>query len=93
MTFGGGGVETTVELPKRLGGRTSKYLNSRTEQDRRRVKHQIRAMVGLKSISVAVVTNSGIELMEKIRKGQFKIGRLDSNQATMPEIWQTTLAA
>lgn len=44
------------ELPKRVRTRTSKYLNSGIEQDHRRVKHRIRAMVGLKSFSAAVVT-------------------------------------
>jgi hypothetical protein len=50
-------------------------------------------MVGLKSFCAAGVTISGIELMEKIRKGQFKIGKLGGSKATMPEIWRTALAA
>jgi transposase-like protein len=58
------------ELPKRVRVRTSKYLNNGIEQDHRRVKHRIGAMVGLKSFSTAGVTISGIELTEKIRKGQ-----------------------
>jgi transposase-like protein len=53
------------ELPKRVRTRTSKYLNNAIEQDHRRVKHRIRAMVGLKGFSAAVVTISGIELTEK----------------------------
>jgi transposase-like protein len=81
------------ELPKRVHVRTSKYLNNGIEQDHRRVKHRIRAMVGLKSFCAAGVTISGIELMEKIRKGQFKIGKLGGSKATMPEIWRTALAA
>ena len=80
------------ELPKRVHARTSKYLNNGIEQDHRRVKHRIRAMVGLKRFSAAVVTISGIELTEKIRKGQFKIGKLGGSKATMPEIWRTALA-
>ena len=81
------------ELPKRVRTRTSKYLNNGIEQDHRRVKHRIRAMVGLKNFSSAVVTISGIELMEKIRKGQFKTGKLGGSKATMPEIWRAALAA
>src|SRR5437016_2433459 len=81
------------ELPKRVRARTSKYLNNGIEQDHRRVKHRIRAMVGLKSFCAAGVTISGIELTEKIRKGQFKIGKLGGSKATMPEIWRTALAA
>src|SRR5258708_40286314 len=63
------------ELPKRVRARTSKYLNNGIEQDHRRVKHRIRAMVGLKSFCAAGVTISGIELTEKIRKGQFQDGQ------------------
>ena len=37
------------ELPKRVRTRTSKYLHNGIEQDHRRVKHRIGAMVGLKS--------------------------------------------
>ena len=50
-------------------------------------------MVGMKSFCAAGVTISGIELTEKIRKGQFKIGKLGGSKATMPEIWRTALAA
>ena len=73
--------------------RTSKYLNNRIEQDHRRVKHWIRAMVGWKSFSAVVVTISGIELTEKIRKGRFKIGKLGGGKATIPEIWRVALAS
>jgi transposase-like protein len=66
-------LKKSGELPKRVRVPTSKYLNNGIEQDHRGVKHRIRAMVGLKSFSAAGVTISGIELTEKIRKGQFKI--------------------
>jgi hypothetical protein len=32
-------------------------------------------------------------LAEKIRKGQFKTGKLGGRTATVPEIWQAALAA
>jgi hypothetical protein len=35
----------------------------------------------------------GIELAEKIKKRQFKIGPLGGSEATMPELWQAALAA
>jgi transposase-like protein len=73
--------------------RSSKYLNNLIEQDHRRVKQRIRAMVGLKSFEAAVVTVSGIELAEKIRKRQFKTGKLGGPTATAPEIWQAAIAA
>jgi hypothetical protein len=36
---------------------------------------------------------SGVELAEKIKKGQFKIGKLGGRRATAQEIWQAALAA
>ncbi len=68
-------------------------LNNRIEQDHRRIKQRLRPMLGLKSLLTAVVVIAGIELAEKIKKGQFKIGKLGGNAATMPEIWQAALAA
>jgi len=35
----------------------------------------------------------GIELAEKIKKEQFKIGKLDGHAATMPDLWRAALAA
>ena len=81
------------ELPKRVQVRSSKYLNNMIEQDHRRVKQRIRAMVGLKSFAVTAVTISGLELAEKIRKRQFKTGKLGGRTARVPEIWQAALAA
>ena len=81
------------ELPKRVRVRTSKYLNNTIEQDHRRVKQRLRPMLGLKSFRTAAVVIGGIELAEKIKKGQFKLGKLAGRTATMPEIWQAALAA
>jgi hypothetical protein len=50
-------------------------------------------MLGLKSFRTARVVIGGIELAEKIKKAQFKIGKLGGSKATMPEIWQAALAA
>ena len=36
---------------------------------------------------------SGIELAEKIKKGQFKIGKLGRRRAMPQEIWRAALAA
>jgi transposase-like protein len=57
------------ELPCRVKVRSSQYLNNLVEQDHRRVKQRIRPMLGLKRFDHAVVTISGIELAEKIKKG------------------------
>ena len=86
-------LKASVELPKRVRVRTSKYLNNTIEQDHRRVKQRLRPMLGLKSFRTATVVIGGIELAEKIKKGQFKIGKLGGRSATMPNIWQAALAA
>jgi hypothetical protein len=44
-------------------------------------------MLGFKRFDDAVVTISGIELAEKIKKGQFKTGKLGGCNATMTELW------
>ena len=86
-------LKETGELPKRVQVRSCKYLNNIIEQDHRRVKHRLAPMLGLKSFRTAAVVISGIELAEKIKKEQFKIGKLGGTTATMPEIWRAALAA
>ena len=81
------------ELPQRVRVRSSQYLNNLIEQDHRRVKQRIRPMLGFKRFDNAVITISGIELAEKIKKGQFKTGKLGGAQATMSELWNAALAA
>lgn len=81
------------ELSQRVKVRSSQYLNNLIEQDHRRVKQRIRPMLGFKRFDNAVVTISGIELAEKIKKGQFKTGKLGGPRATMSELWNTALAA
>jgi transposase-like protein len=73
--------------------RSSKYLNHLIEPDHRRVKQRLGTMLGLKSFGTAAVVIRGIELAEKIKKGQYKMGRLAGSKATTPEIWQAALAA
>jgi hypothetical protein len=50
-------------------------------------------MLGLKRFRSASITNAGIELMHRIRKGQFKLGMLRIKEKTAPEIWNAVLAA
>jgi len=49
-------------------------------------------LLGLKSFETAAVVIAGIELAEKIRKGQFKLGKLGGRRAMSQEIWQAALA-
>src|SRR5216684_1829802 len=81
------------ELPRRVKVRSNQYLNNLVEQDHRRVKQRIRPMLGFKRFDNAAVTISGIELAEKIKKGQFKTGKLGGRKATMTELWNAALAA
>jgi transposase-like protein len=73
--------------------RSSKYLNNRIEQDHRSIKLRLGPMLGLKRFRRAATTIAGIELMHRIRKGQFKLGKLRVKNKTAPEIWNAVLAA
>ena len=86
-------MKETGELSKRVRVRSSQYLNNLIEQDHRRVKQRVRPMLGFKRFDFAVVTIGGIELAEKIKKGQFKTGKLGNSKATMSERWNAALAA
>src|SRR5215468_3931631 len=81
------------ELPQRVKVRSSQYLNNLVEQDHRRVKQRIRPMLGFKRFDNAAVTISGIELAEKIKKGQFKTGKFGNRKSTKSELCSGALAA
>ena len=61
-------------MPAETKLRSSKYLNNLIEQDHRGVKQRIAAMLGFKGFATAAITIAGIELMHRIRKGQFGLG-------------------
>jgi transposase-like protein len=67
------------------------YLNNIVEQDHRRVKSRIQPMLGFKKFSNARRVLVGIEFVQKIIKGQFRIpihfGR------HLGSIWRTALAS
>ena len=73
-------LKRTGELPHRVKVGSSRYLNNMVEQDHRRVQGRIRPMLGFKRFDHAVVTISGIELAEQIKKRQFKTGKLGSRK-------------
>jgi len=50
-------------------------------------------MLGLKRFRSASVAIAGIELIHRVRKGQFKLGKLRIKANTAPEIWNAVLAA
>ena len=86
-------LKSVGTMPRRVRIRSSKYLNNVVEQDRRRIKYRIRPMLGFKQFETAAITISSIELAEKIRKHQFRTGKLSGRPKTMPDIWAAILAA
>src|ERR1700740_2947600 len=73
--------------------RSSKYLNNLIEQDHRGVKQRIASMLGFKGFATAAITIAGIELMHRIRKGQFGLGRLGVQGRLAPAVWNAVLQA
>ena len=86
-------MQVDGELSQSVQVRSSQYLKNLVEQDHGRVKERIRPMLGFKRFDNALVTISGIELAEKIKKGQFKTGKLGGPRATLSELWNAALAA
>ena len=56
--------------------RSSKYLNNLIEQDHRSIKLRLGPMLGFKRFRHATITIAGIELMHRIKKGQFALDKL-----------------
>jgi transposase-like protein len=75
-------------LPRRLRIRSSKYLNNVVGQDHRRMKQRIRSILGFKRFETAAVTIRGIELAEKIKKGQINLRLLTEKIGTAGELWR-----
>jgi hypothetical protein len=50
-------------------------------------------MLGLKRFRSASITIAGIELIHRVRKGQFELGMLRIKDNRAPEIWNAVLAA
>ncbi len=73
--------------------RSSKYLNNMIEQDHRNVKSRINPMLGFKVFGRAAITIAGVELLHRIRKGQFNLGRLRVKGQAAPAIWNAVLSA
>ena len=80
-------------LPKPTKLRSSKYLNNLIEQDHRGIKSRTRPMLGFKNYDSAVITIAGVELLHRIRKQQFSLGRLRLKDQAAPAIWNAVLAA
>jgi transposase-like protein len=57
------------------------------------VKQRIAAMLGFKGFRNAEITIAGIELLQRIRKGQFRLGRPAVQGRAAPAVWNAVLRA
>ncbi|WP_371033300.1 DDE-type integrase/transposase/recombinase [Methylosinus sp. PW1] len=73
--------------------RSSKYLNSLIEQDHRSIKLRLGPMLGFKRFRHAAIAIARVELMHRIRKGQFALSKFGAAGATAPEFWSAALTA
>src|SRR5262249_49368708 len=80
-------------LPAQTLVRTSKYLNNLIEQDHRKVKQRCYPRLGFKRFGNAKVTLSGIELANKIKKGQFDTSEITGPGAMILQVWEAAIAA
>lgn len=67
--------------------------NNMIEEDHRSVKSRSERMLGFNVFDRAAVTIAGVELLHRIRKGQFNLGRLRLRGQAAPAIWNALLAA
>jgi transposase-like protein len=80
-------------LPEDTKVRSSKYLNNLVEQDHRNIKSRTNVMLGFKQFKNASITLAGVELMHRIRKGQFSLTQLRLKDITAPAVWNAVLSA
>jgi hypothetical protein len=72
--------------------RPSKYLNNLIGQDHRHIKSRTNVMLGFKRFRSVATTISSIELMHRIRKGQFDLTKLGLKDAAAPAVWNAVLS-
>jgi len=78
-------------VPEDTKVRSSKYLNNLIEQDHRNIKSRTNVMLGFKRFRSAAITISGIELMQRIRKGQFDLCAFGLKDTAAPSVWNAVL--
>jgi transposase-like protein len=80
-------------LPGETKVRCSKYPNNLVEQDHRNIKSRTTVMLGFKRYRNPAITIAGIELMHRIRKGQFNLAKLDLKDTAALAVWNALLSA
>jgi transposase-like protein len=78
-------------LPAEVHVRSSKYLNNLIEQGHLNIKSRTNVMLGFKRFRCAKTMISGIELMHRIRKGQFNLRTLGLKDTAALVIWNAVL--
>jgi transposase-like protein len=78
-------------LPKDTKVRSSKYLNNLIAQDYRDVKSRTNAMLSFRRFRNVATTVAGIELIHRIRKGQFNLSIPVLKDALAPSAWNAAL--
>jgi transposase-like protein len=71
--------------------RSCKYLNNMVEQDHRRIKSRVAPMLGFQSFYNARRVLAGVELLQKIQKGQYAVPRRLGIHPV--DVWRNVLAA
>nr|WP_328807382.1 IS6 family transposase [Paraburkholderia elongata] len=79
-------------LPADTEIRSSKYLNNLIEQDHRNIKSRTKVIPGFRRFTSATTTIAGIELMHRIRKGQFNLATLDLQDTAAPAVWNSVVS-
>ena len=87
------GQDADGSLPADTKLRSSKYLNNLIERDHRGVKQRIAAMLGFTGFRNGAITIAAIELMHRIRKGQFGLGCQGVQDRAAPAVWNAVLGA
>jgi transposase-like protein len=73
--------------------RSRRYLNNIVEQDHRAIKRRCAPMLAMKSFRTAATTLAGVELVHRIRKGQFTLGSRGPHQfSSLKHAWARALA-
>ena len=74
-------------LPEETKVRSSIYLNHLIEQDYRNIKSWTNVMLGFKCFRSARITLTSLELIQRIRQGQFNLAKLGLKDTAMPAVW------
>ena len=83
--------EFNLRWANRVRIRSCQYLNNIVEQDHRRIKSRVQPMLGFKKFYNARRVLIGVELLQKLTKGQYRVPRRFGR--TLDSIWSNVLAA